>query len=321
MNPDFQQAANTLKLADTMLYTPRLNDFRAQQQVASPSHHTLAAAPSFNNSYAGRVDPLEATRHLRDAVYMSPQLVNLTNTLRSKKKCQAGHLGGGNCPQVRQEQQQPELLDGEVVFRAVSPHGHVYWEIDPKANNGSSSVVTVSDEDESRAIQTSSSDMSRTSRQSSSRYSDNRPLIAVNNNSSSGESTPQVLVNPFADVQLLSNSVTSSPVKSNLSESSSSRRFSSLRNNSQQHFRNHQLIHGTRKKNSLTPAEHLQEQVQIRDLRSIPVNIKSNEYILAKIQDHMTRGGSPPTLVATTPTLNGDIRSSPRQRKVWNDSF
>ena len=68
-------------------------------------------------------DGLAATLHLRDTVYMSPQLVKLTNTLRTKKKvCQGSHPD--------QDQTCPD--QSEVVFRAVSPHGHVYWEIEPK---------------------------------------------------------------------------------------------------------------------------------------------------------------------------------------------
>ena len=72
------------------------------------------------------------------------------------------------------------------------------------------------------------------SRQSSSRYSDNHPLIG-----SSNEGSTSVLVNPFADVQLLpvpsqqpSSSVTSSPLHNlNLKPE---HRFSSLRGFSQQ---------------------------------------------------------------------------------------
>jgi len=33
--------------------------------------------------------------------------------------------------------------------------------------------------------------------------------------------------------------------------------------------------------------EHLQQQVQIPDLRRLPVSVKSSEYIMAKIQNHM----------------------------------
>ena len=42
---------------------------------------------------------------------ISPQLTQLTNTLRGAQP------------------EQPS--NGDVVYRAVSPHGHVYWEIDP----------------------------------------------------------------------------------------------------------------------------------------------------------------------------------------------
>lgn len=281
--------------------------FSATMKASSDYHYTgdqlLQHLSNQNNLYSSHKDGLEATKHLRDSVYMSPQLVNLTNTLRSKKKCQAGHNGG--CQVVTRSQMEN---DSDVVFRAVSPHGHVYWEIDPKARE--SSLVTVSDEDE-RAIQTSSSDMSRTSRQSSSRFSDNHPLISE---------SPQhhVLVNPFIDVQLLSSASATSSPKSNVTE----QRFSSLRNNARNHFVSH---FGSRKNDSKTVKakkesgepipEQLQQQVQIRDLRSIPVSVKSNDYILAKIQDHMSRG-SPVDLVATTAALNEGGKNSPKQRKV-----
>ena len=108
---------------------------------------------------------------------MSPQLMQLTNTLRSKKKvCQGGHnnCGGG-------QNDDTMLPEKEVVFRAVSPHGHVYWEIDPKRDlTNTAGVITTSDDDERNmpSQTTSSSDMS-SSRQSSSRYSgdSHHPLI------------------------------------------------------------------------------------------------------------------------------------------------
>ena len=95
------------------------------------------------------LDGLAATRRLRDSVYMSPQLVQLTNTLRrpppppvgsqGKKICQAGsHSASDTCGQSHTQQPTHQgvndstmLPEKEVVFRAVSPHGHVYWEIDP----------------------------------------------------------------------------------------------------------------------------------------------------------------------------------------------
>ena len=82
---------------------------------------------------------------LQEAVYdnaMNPQLAKLTATLRKKVKCDLGHPGP--CRQAcfeRAAAQQQQVLPGvhhprsvnpeEVVFRAVSPHGHVYWEINP----------------------------------------------------------------------------------------------------------------------------------------------------------------------------------------------
>ena len=63
-------------------------------------------------------------------------------------------------------------------------------------------------------------------------------------------------------------------------------------------------------------------QVQIRDLRSIPVSIKSNEYILAKIQSHLNGGGNGGGSSRASPDIElrmssaSSPRESPRQRKV-----
>ena len=51
----------------------------------------------------------------------NPQLTTLTNTLR-------GRSGNDN---IQVDQDFSQATNGEVVYRAVSPHGHVYWEIDP----------------------------------------------------------------------------------------------------------------------------------------------------------------------------------------------
>ena len=144
-------------------------------------------------------DGLAATLHLRDSVYMSPQLVKLTHTLRNKKKVctQNGHEPSNHSPSE------------EVVFRAVSPHGHVYWEIEPHRRPGQQQPL----EDPYGSRQ-------------SSRYSDNHPLISDGSNTSGHQQQPSVLVNPFADVQMISNH--SSPVHYRL-DSSPELRFSSLR--------------------------------------------------------------------------------------------
>ena len=55
---------------------------------------------------------------------LNPQLNTLTNTLR----------GGNGIPtdsNIQVDQDFSQATNGEVVYRAVSPHGHVYWEIDP----------------------------------------------------------------------------------------------------------------------------------------------------------------------------------------------
>jgi hypothetical protein len=294
-------------------------------------------------------DAMEATKILRDNVYMSPALLNLTNTLRSKKRCTpTGHRrngqhcrqGGGRETQPKFKNDETMLPETEVVFRAVSPHGHVYWEIDPRIGGGSDSAVpsSVSDEDERAGakVHTSSSDMSG-SRQSSSRYSDSHPLI---DGSSTANSTPQhrgsVLVNPFADVQLAGASETSVAPSS----TTGSARFSSLRlgkPSAQQHLRAQLASHfGIRGQaaaaggsTSSTPASRnptpsggatgeLQTQVQIRDLRSIPGNVKSSDYILARIQSHIQGGGAASAdVVATTAALDSAGQAgSPRQRRV-----
>lgn len=253
-------------------------------------------------------DGLAATLHLRDSVYMSPQLVNLTNTLRSKKKiCQGSHAD--NHQQTRSE---------DVVFRAVSPHGHVYWEIEPKNLRSNADPIYVS------------------SRQSSSRYSDNHPLI--NNSSGSGENG-SILVNPFADVQLLPASATSSPLhyrseltkfgslRNNMSQQSPAAKLFSNRSNSARaakmrdiakQIEQMRIMHcnnssgttinttcgpssssgSTSPSNSVQVTEQLQQQIQIRDLKTINADPG-----LAKIQ----------MIAEDNAILN---RHSPKQRKV-----
>ena len=113
--------------------------------------------------YASPLDGMAATQHLRDAVYMSPQLINLTNTLRSKKKCQSGHYGPctheNHMHMARHVNDATILPESEVVFRAVSPHGHVYWEIDPKK--------AAEEDDQGIAVTTATSSVTATSRNAS----------------------------------------------------------------------------------------------------------------------------------------------------------
>ena len=53
--------------------------------------------------------------------------------------CQGAHPdqmvgGSNNLPNAHAGCANVEANHDEVVFRAVSPHGHVYWEIDPSRN-------------------------------------------------------------------------------------------------------------------------------------------------------------------------------------------
>ena len=228
-------------------------------------------------------------------VAMSPQLSLLTNTLR-KKKCLGGHPGPchHNSPHHSDMSQhsdsltpppttETELLPGsaEVVFRAVSPHGHVYWEIDPKRPNKLQSDHP-SDEDTTNDLHNMSDFseddgkvLSDRSRQSSSRFSDHRPLI-------SSSPAHRTLLAPLPEAHL-------SPSHREL-------RFNSLQKAQPQQpsgFSTRTRLRAGRaggresaQEQSYVP-EQLQQQVQIPDLRRMPVTVKSSEYIMAKIQDHM----------------------------------
>ena len=286
-------------------------------------------------------DGLAATLHLRDSVYMSPQLVKLTNTLRTKKKmCQGSH-----------PDQENACHESDVVFRAVSPHGHVYWEIEPKTCQNSQSYLRPNE-----AIYVSS-------RQSSSRYSDNHPLISSSTGSSgstmgNAETNGTILVNPFADVQLLpvTTSATSSPLHykpemkfgslrststsgfppasklfSNRSNSARAAKMRDIAKQIEQMRIIQQNVNTTStsggpstSSGSTSPSnsavinvpEQIQQQIQIRDLKTLSMTSSSghpnhssdqnNQHFLAKVQNVMNE------------EVNGAIlnRNSPKQRKV-----
>ena len=216
---------------------------------------------------------------------MNPQLAKLTATLRKKQMTEpSARPGAGGCLL-----QTGRVVDpSDVVFRAVSPHGHVYWEINPKQQpqqqgqqqkqqqqhrsqhsssdetNTNSDLQNISDlsDDDNRAA-------SEMSRQSSSRFSESRPLIY----SSSSSST--------------------SPGHSNTTEQT--------QYNARGRFlprpRYHDEVYayaatdfslGPGGPGGLVP-EQVQSQIQIRDCRALPVSVKSKEYIMAKIADYTER--------------------------------
>lgn len=265
--------------------------------------------------------PTEPANHIYQ-VAMSPQLSQLTNTLKKKKNCLGGHPGPchhkGNTTtdsSVRSDSvaggepdTDTEMIpnSADVVFRAVSPHGHVYWEIDPKrpgklmmensdsdTNNDMHNMSDFSEEDGSKIA-------ADRSRQSSSRFSDNRPLIASGLSPSHISQLQMAGLLANNQLQHLNQQQQQQP---NLIQFSP-HRFSSLHRPVHQ-VDSHPPFSTTRTRGRVPRAnpmrgsmeaiqdepgmmrEQVQQQIQIPDLKRMPVSVKSSEYIMAKIQTHM----------------------------------
>ena len=196
-------------------------------------------------------DGMLATQYLRDSVYMNPKLMQLTNTLRrGKKVCQGGHLSDemadvslaqmrrnhGNVSQQPQEHKNDSTMlpESEVVFRAVSPHGHVYWEIDPTR----SQTMDADEANHHLNLNQNSNTGTSNTPGSSSQSFDNSQVnkqhfegminqtserrLPVRYDESLGpqdfsDVRPTILVNPFADVNMIGHC--QSPSKSSTSTS------------------------------------------------------------------------------------------------------
>ncbi len=189
-------------VTDPQLQAQHQRSYLTLQGQAQGQGHVISNPYQYNNYGEDLHDGLAATLHLRDSVYMSPQLVKLTNTLRSKKKsCQGAHPGSEAAGPGPSSAMTSTSAD-EVVFRAVSPHGHVYWEIDPSRQDKLRSSTCF--ENIPNPLMEQHEAIYGSSRQSSSRYSDNHPLISAGSADGSNQNNGgTVLVNPFADVQLL----------------------------------------------------------------------------------------------------------------------
>ena len=252
--------------------------YRTQFENGQPVMVTLNP---YSNQLVDNINKMMGDNLCYDTA-MNPQLARLTATLRKKQMSEGGARvggggGGGGC-----------LLQGgrvvdpsDVVFRAVSPHGHVYWEINPKQQPGqqgqthrsqhsssdetntNSDLQNISDlsDDEARAA-------SEMSRQSSSRFSESRPLIY---SSSSSSTSP-------------GHSATTEQVQYNLATRG---RFVP-RPRYQDEVYAYAATDFSAGPGSLVP-EQVQSQVQIRDCRAVPVSVKSKEYIMAKIADYTER--------------------------------
>ena len=133
---------------------------RLRAPLPHPAHITLNP---YSTQLVDNINRMMAAQPQQQQVYhlsgpQQQQLLQLTNTLK-KKKCLGGHPGPchhhhtsrshisftPDAVSVRSSsdstRSEPDTetdfvpAAGEVVFRAVSPHGHVYWEIDPKRPN------------------------------------------------------------------------------------------------------------------------------------------------------------------------------------------
>ena len=213
---------------------------------------------------------------------MSPQLMNLTNTLRRSGL-------GAETPNHHED----------VIYRSVSPHGHVYWEIDPNQVYGSTNNNQFCHNEESVAL------LNSAAAQPAPTIS--RPYLT----SREGQLTEEDL--------LLQQHLLSDPNQTNgLHDSlhglqhtdfqpgmvmmASSSQNGQQRANNNSSFVRTGANRFTRKKQTAQPQqtvatvssvatsqasnvpEQLQTQVQIRDILPIQVSVKSSEYIEAKIR-------------------------------------
>jgi hypothetical protein len=242
---------------------------------------------------------------------MNPQLAKLTATLRKKVKCEVGHPGP--CRQACFERQQLAGLHQpgsrsvnpeEVVFRAVSPHGHVYWEINPseqakiqgrvagnKSQQSSSSDDTNTNSDLQNISDFSDDDNGRAasemSRQSSSRFSESRPLIYSSSASTSpGHSagTPADLVRHAVinDAHFNTARAAGLPPRP--------RAGLPLRAGWGTMGAPHPALHHEEVyAYAATDFSQGEGPAPVRDCRAVPVSVKSRAYILAKIADYTER--------------------------------
>ena len=250
----------------------------------------------YSTQLVDNINRMMAGGHIYQVAQLSPQLSQLTNTLK-KKKCVGGHSGPclhslHSDTSVRSEADtESEILpSSEVVFRAVSPHGHVYWEINPKQGHHQQKQQQHQQHPGSGRCQTSSSDentnsdlqnisdlsdddnraASEMSRQSSSRFSESRPLIY---SSSSSSTSPGHSATPE---QLQYHQARQGPPKL------------VARPRYQDEVYAYAATDFSSGQQGVVP-EQVQSQVQIRDCRAVPVSVKSKEYIMAKIADYTER--------------------------------
>lgn len=189
-----------------------------------------------------------------------------------------------------------------MVYRAVSPHGHVYWEIDPTQNY----VIINNQQDDER---TPLKGYNLNNREGSSRFcSEQRPLISspmrppnqgcstATTSSGGSASSNELLMRASSSMDfgggqqrqgtpstLKSTGVASSFVRTGANRFNRSR-MTLDRGQSQDDSLGSGGINPSSLAGQNNVPEQLQQQVQIRDCKPIQVSVKSSEYIEAKIR-------------------------------------
>ena len=192
-----------------------------------------------------------------------------TNPTATSKR--ANNISGG-VPHITLNPYSSQLVDNlnlmmpgekqEVVYRAVSPHGHVYWEIDPQS---ATAINNPNDYYYSEANNIEIDDSLLRHRN----LPESHPLISIRHKNIQQKQIHQ-RQQQFAPPTTISTSNTffntrncSTPLSLN----------GTINKTNNIDYNNQALV-----------PEQLQRQVQIRDVKAIPVSVKSSEYIEAKIR-------------------------------------
>ena len=263
-------------------------------QNSSNNNSTSNSSASTNSTSLGT--PLTNNHQ----TMMSPQLMNLTNTLRTSSRTPTQQLPPSTIHTENVSQ------NGEVVYRAVSPHGHVYWEIDPNNMYGTNHNNNNQVLEESVAL-LSQPPVSRpylTSRHGQLTEEDlllQQHLLASNDpqvtnglhDSFNGlQHTSETSFQPGM-VMMASSSNTITPgtqsfVRTGANRFTRKQQHIPVSIQQQQHAQPQQTVATVSQASNNVP-EQLQQQVQIRDIRPIQVSVKSSEYIEAKIRNTLRR--------------------------------
>ena len=234
---------------------------------------------------------------------MSPQLMNLTNTLRRGT--------GSNTPQ----QQMGHNENSEVIYRSISPHGHVYWEIDPSQVYGTNNNQFYNEESvallpQSQPVQVQQQFQQQHQPQISRPYLTSRQgqlteedLLLQQHLLSNNDQMTNGLHDSLHGLQhtneqmaqhgmIMMATSTSQATKATQNNSSFVRTGANRFNTRKSQKQTNQVAEPQQPSVATVSAstqanavpEQLQTQVQIRDILPIQVTLKSSEYIEAKIR-------------------------------------